>query len=116
MTFRAVKPIDGTPYGPEDLDPTLGKQYVFSVPKFTSPLTKVIKLKMVAYSGGSCFDEVTKDIVLLASPVVVFNSLNSVCLNNGSVQFSANETSGLMGSGIFKGNGISRSRFFQYPF
>ena len=105
--------IDGTPYGPEDLDPTLGKRYTFSVPKFTSPLTKVIKLKMVAYSGGSCFDEVTKDIVLLASPVVVFNSLNSVCLNNGSVQFSANETSGLMGSGIFKGNGISPSGLFN---
>lgn len=105
--------IDGTKYGEDDLDPIFDKEYSFDVPTFTTPLTKTIKIKMVAYSGASCFYEKEKEIVLLASPVVVFNSLNSVCLNSGGLQLVANETSGLMGSGIFKGNGVSQSGLFN---
>ncbi|RZL30138.1 MAG: gliding motility-associated C-terminal domain-containing protein, partial [Pedobacter sp.] len=105
--------LDGVQYGDDDLDPIFDKDYTFSVPKFTSPLTKTIKVKMVVYSGGSCFDEVEKDIILLASPTVNFNQLDSICLNAGTVQLIANETSGLLGSGVFTGKGVSISGLFN---
>lgn len=105
--------VDGIQYGEDDLEPVIGKSYIFSLPKFTTPLSKNVKIKLVAYSGGSCSNEVEKDIVLLASPMVVFNPLNSVCLNSENIQFTANETGGLMGLGIYTGNGISASGLFN---
>ncbi|TKC01358.1 PKD domain-containing protein [Pedobacter cryotolerans] len=105
--------LDGVKYGNDDLDPTFNKEYTFNIPQFTSPLTKVIKVKMVAYSGGTCENVMEKDIILLASPIVEFYSVNPLCENSGTIQFTAKETGGLQGAGVYTGKGISISGLFN---
>lgn len=97
----------------EDLDPLPNKIYDFNYAQFTSPLSKTLVIKMVVYSGGTCTDEITQQVVLLASPVVKFNQLTSICLNGGTVQFVGTETGGLQGTATYTGAGISSSGFFN---
>jgi gliding motility-associated-like protein len=104
--------IDGVKYG-EDLDPTVGEIYEFTQPQFTTPLTKTLNVKMIVYSGGTCSNEIAKPVTLFASPVVVFNALNPICLNGGVVQFVASETGGLVGSYLYTGAGVSATGLFN---
>ncbi|MEE1943862.1 PKD domain-containing protein [Pedobacter sp. KR3-3] len=97
--------IDGVKYS-EDENPSPGKQYDFSYPAFTAPLTKTIMLEMVAYSGGVCSNRASKPVVLLASPVVTFNTLAPLCFNTPVTQLEASEASGLSGTGVFSGDGV----------
>ncbi|WP_316767880.1 PKD domain-containing protein [Pedobacter frigiditerrae] len=105
--------IDGVKYGDDDLDPTVNKLYEFTYPQFTTPLTKTLDVKMVVYSGGTCSNEITHQVVLLASPVVIFDALEPVCLNGGVVQFTGSETGGLLGSYEYTGNGVSTTGLFN---
>lgn len=94
----------------EDENPSNGKIYNFTYPQFSSPATKSIVLKLIAYSGstsGSCSDFKEATITLNAAPVVQFNALNPICFNGGLVQFTATETGGLPGSGVYSGDGVS---------
>ncbi len=107
--------IDGVLYSFDEA-PVMGKVYSFDYQQFTSPATKTIKLKLVAFSGsvnGSCSNSVEKDVILKASPVVEFNPLTSICLNNGVVQFDAKELGGLQGTGTYTGTGVSASGLFS---
>lgn len=97
--------IDGVKYS-EDENPLPGKQYDFTYPAFTAPLTKTIMLEMVAYSGGVCSNNTSKPVVLLASPVVKFDALSPLCFNAPVTQLVASELAGLSGTGVFSGNGV----------
>ena len=106
--------INGVKYGDDDLDPTDGKLYEFTYPQFTTPLTQKLDVKMVVYSGGTCSNEIIKPVYLLASPVVQFDALEPVCLNGGTVQFTATEIGGLLGDGgIYTGNGVNTTGLFN---
>ncbi|RZJ20315.1 MAG: PKD domain-containing protein [Acinetobacter sp.] len=105
--------IDGVKYGDDDLDPTPNKLYDFSYPQFTSPASLQLKVKMVVYSGGTCSNEIIHNVDLLASPVAKFDALDAICLNGGTVQFTATETGGLLGTYEYTGAGVSPSGLFN---
>lgn len=95
-----------------DEDPFPGKEYSFTFP--TSSANKTFKVRMVAYSGGSCSDFVDQDIILLAAPSVSFNSIPDVCQEAAPFKISqANELSGQTGIATFSGPGLSSTGIFN---
>jgi gliding motility-associated-like protein len=97
-----------------DENPVPGKEYRFTYPVFSSPATKSIKVRMVAYSGGSCFDEEIRTITLLAAPTVSFSALPNVCQEIAPFRITqASEISGQAGNGAFSGPGISSTGIFN---
>jgi gliding motility-associated-like protein len=94
--------------------PTPGKLYNFDYPDFGVPATKTYTIRMLAYSGGVCVNAVQKTVTVLASPTVVFGPVPEICLEVPSVQLiQASETSGVPGTGVFSGNGVSTGGSFN---
>lgn len=104
--------LDGVKYS-EDNNPLPNLVYNFTYPQFSAPLSKNVLVKLVAYSAGVCTNETTQSLTVLASPVVKFNALTPVCLNNGTFQMQASETGGLAGVGLYSGPGVTSSGVFN---
>ncbi len=97
-----------------DENPLPGEEYRFSYPVFSSPGIKQIKVRMLAYSGGSCADEEIQTITLLAAPTVSFTALTNVCQEVAPFLITqANEISGQIGTGTFSGTGVSSTGIFN---
>jgi PKD repeat protein len=87
-----------------DENPLPGKEYRFPYPVFSSPGTKQIRVRMLAYSGGSCADEEIQTIILMAAPSVSFTALANVCQEVAPFRITqASELSGQTGIGTFSG-------------
>ena len=56
----------------DDELPTAGKIYSWKYPAFSSPATKQVSIRLLAYSGGVCVSETTKTLILHANPVADF--------------------------------------------
>lgn len=101
----AVKEVD-------DL-PVPGKIYSHLYPDFQNPLTKDFNIRYLAYSGGTCVNEMTRVVTVHAAPKVQFNTVSPVCLDAISYQLTeASETGGVPGTGVFTGPGVSSSGLF----
>ncbi|MES3019036.1 MAG: PKD domain-containing protein [Bacteroidota bacterium] len=97
-----------------DEDPLPGKEHRFQYPIFTSPGSKSITVRMLAYSGGTCADEEIQVITLLAAPKVSFTSLPNVCMEVPPYQFTqASEINGQNGAGRYYGKGVSLTGLFS---
>jgi gliding motility-associated-like protein len=97
-----------------DEDPLPGKQYRFQYPIFTSPATRSVTVRMLAFSGGTCADEEVQTLTLLAAPKVSFISLNNVCMEVSPYQITqAREANGQDGTGRYYGKGISITGLFN---
>jgi gliding motility-associated-like protein len=96
-----------------DDNPYPGKLYRHSYPQFSSPATRNYQVRMLAYSGGVCVDQKDVTITLLATPTLTFIAPDSVCLNNGPIQFAGQESSGIAGAGRYVGKGVSASGLFD---
>ena len=97
-----------------DEDPLPGKQYSFPYPIFTFPASRTVKVRMLAYSGGSCRDEEIQELTLLAAPKVNFASLANVCLEVPPYQFTqAIEANNQSGTGRYYGKGVSTTGLFS---
>ncbi|MCW3114888.1 MAG: hypothetical protein JWR18_3284 [Segetibacter sp.] len=95
-----------------DNAPNIGKIYNHSFP--TNETIKTYQVKMRAYSGISCFSEKVLAVTVNPSPKVVFSAVTPVCLNDGSVNVTqAKEISGISGTFVFSGNGISSNGNFN---
>ena len=80
---------------------------VLSYPKFGGMASRTFKIKLIAYSGESCFKEEIKTIEIKPTPMLLFGAIPDACLNQGILNISsARETSGLTGTGIYSGTGI----------
>lgn len=94
--------------------PLPNKSYKHIYPNFQSPVTKTIQVRMLAYSGITCVDEIIKTVTLNASPKVKFNTIPGICLDANSYQIKeALELSGLTGTFTYTGKGISASGLFD---
>ncbi|HXH98664.1 MAG TPA: PKD domain-containing protein [Sphingobacteriaceae bacterium] len=60
--------------------------YTHKYPTFTSPASKTYTVKMIAYTGGTCINEITKSITVFAVPAVDFD-LPATCLTDGIAIF-----------------------------
>ena len=95
-----------------DNNPSPGKLYNHQY--FPLPVSKSYMVKLTAYSGQTCLDAVTKTVVVNPSPVVKFSPVPDICFDAPSRQITqATEMTGLTGTGIFSGTGITVSGLFQ---
>jgi len=95
-----------------DEQPAVGKVYRKRYADFGSPATRSFRIRMVAYSGISCSDEVSQPIVLNASPQLGFDSLAPVCQEIPAFRLSvARDSAGLPGTGLYTGPGVSGGNF-----
>lgn len=87
----------------------IGKLYRHKYPAVNFPqASKNYTVRMVAYSGGRCPSiPLDTTITILATPILTFNPPDSVCLNNGPVQFNATESTGITGVAVYSGTGVS---------
>ncbi len=93
-----------------DAHPILNHSYTQAYPVFGTPATKNYRVLIKAYSGGSCEGQYYKDIVLKATPKVLFNAISSVCEEVPSITLNtASDVFGNNGIGIYSGAGISNS-------
>ena len=96
-----------------DDNPTTGKVYRFKYADFGSPVTKTYQIRYVSYSGINCVSQVTRNITILASPQIQFDAIGGVCEEVTPFQVTAaREISGLAGSGVFSGAGVTANGIF----
>ncbi|WP_316812393.1 PKD domain-containing protein [Pedobacter heparinus] len=100
----------------EKQHPVSNDTYALNYPAFTSPLTKTVQLKLIAYSGdvkGPCQNVSLQDIVMHAAPAVKFDALAPVCINAGKIQLLAEESGDVMGNGVFSGKAVTSVGLFD---
>jgi gliding motility-associated-like protein len=97
-----------------DEDPTQGKKYTRSFTEFHSPAAKNQTVQVVAYSGENCLSTTSQVLQLKATPEIEFSEVSAVCPNVPAFQLKqAKEVSGMAGTGIFSGKGVSSSGLFN---
>lgn len=97
-----------------DENPFPGKEYRIQYPVFSSPAKREFKVRMLAYSGGSCRDDELKVISVISAPKVVFNLLPDVCQEIPPFKITqAAEENLQAGTGLFYGKGVSPEGIFN---
>lgn len=95
-----------------DSFPSAGEKYTHQYETFGSPLSKLMLVRYVVYSGINCVNENTQAIYIKASPGVSFSSLNSICETVPPFALTqAAEINGLPGTGVYTGDGVSGGLF-----
>ncbi|MGI4751311.1 MAG: PKD domain-containing protein [Janthinobacterium lividum] len=79
---------------------------------FNTPLTKTYDVKMIIYSGATCFSSVDHTITINANPIVTLSAIGTICQESNPVQITQN-LNGFTGTGTFSGTGISSSGLFN---
>jgi len=102
---------------PEDfitiLNPT-SDDIKLTYPSFGGLADKKYTIRLVAYSGETCFKFKETEITLKPAPQLEFAELAAACQNDGSVVITqARETSGIVGTGVYSGEGIDEAGNFN---
>ncbi len=88
-------------------NPVAGQVYTHQYPVFGTPATKTFRIRYVAYSGINCINEMTRDVVVNASPIIQFDPMSAICQEVTPVQLTnARETAGFTGTSVYSGPGI----------
>jgi gliding motility-associated-like protein len=89
-----------------------GKTYSHTYPN--PPTSKTYTIRMVAYSGTTCSDEKTVSVIVNPSPKVTFGQIPAMCISDSAITITqAQETTGLAGTFVFTGNGVSPTGVFN---
>jgi gliding motility-associated-like protein len=72
----------------EDLNPAAGKIYTKQYPVFSTPVSRQITIKFVAYSGGICVNETSKVFTLYSNPIANFQATPANGCLGEPVQFT----------------------------
>lgn len=95
-----------------DTLPSAGRIYSHAYPSL--PEVKTYMVKKRVFSGINCFDERVIPVTVNASPKVSFSAVPGICLTNSSYKITqAAETTGVSGSFVFTGNGVSPEGIFS---
>jgi gliding motility-associated-like protein len=93
--------------------PAPNKQYSHLYPLFNTPASKTYRIRMRTFSGGTCVDDVIKDVVVYAKPNVIFDPIPNSC-SNASFQITQARVEGpIPGNGVFSGPGVTPTGFFD---
>ncbi|MGB4400381.1 MAG: PKD domain-containing protein [Daejeonella sp.] len=89
--------------------------YSHKYPTFTSPASITYQVKMLAYTGGTCVNIITKSVTVFAVPEVQFDVIADICSDSGPIQLTqAKEIHGILnGTGTYSGKGVSASGIFN---
>ncbi|HMP94504.1 MAG TPA: PKD domain-containing protein, partial [Phnomibacter sp.] len=97
-----------------DDDPDFDKKYAFRYNTFHAPEFRDVQVRMLAYSGGVCVNEVIKTIRLYAAPQVQFTTMPGICLDAPARQITqATDAANLPGSFVYSGTGVSTTGLFN---
>jgi gliding motility-associated-like protein len=97
-----------------DNSPVTDRIYAKSYPTFSSPATKQIQVRLRAFSGLVCVNEITKTIVLNAVPDAQLNTIPGICFDANPRQLTQGFDAGNSpGQGIYSGPGISPAGIFD---
>ena len=97
-----------------DNSPFAGKVYSHRYPVFQTPLTRTFAVRFRAYSGSTCLHDTIKNIVVNASPLTTFAAEAGICLSaTPRTLTGGSETSGMMGSFYYTGNGVTGTNLFN---
>lgn len=93
--------------------PTAGTTFTNTYPEFYMPATRTYTVRVVAYSGDNCLSTTSQTITMQATPQVVFDPVNGMCLDVVSYQvIQGRILNALPGNGVFSGPGINASGLF----
>lgn len=96
-----------------DNSPALNKVYKHLYPNFQTPLTRNFNIKVLAYSGTLCVNQIIRVATVNAAPKVQFNNMPDACLLAAPFQITqASEIGGVPGTGVFSGPGVSATGMF----
>lgn len=96
-----------------DNNPSAAKIYSHTFPALSTARTYNIKMR--AFSGIGCADEKVVPILVKPSPKVTFSALPAICSGDSAYTITqAKETTGLPGTFVFSGKGVSPEGQF-YP-
>jgi len=97
-----------------DETPFSGKSYYHVYPPPQMAEDSVFNIKVVAYSGISCKNEVTQTIKILRSPQIILDSIPAICNNDPQISIRPYASApGFTGNFSFGGNGVSENGFFN---
>jgi gliding motility-associated-like protein len=97
-----------------DETPVSGKSYNHIYPQAQMAADSVFNIKVIAYSGISCKNEMTQSIKILKSPQIVTDSIPAVCNNARQISIKPYASApGFTGNFSFEGNGVSENGFFD---
>lgn len=95
------------------LNPT-AEDIALTYPAFGGNAEKKVTIRLVAYSGEGCFKNKDTEISLKPTPQLTFSAVPEICQNDGSVLINqAHETSGILGKGMYTGEGIDEAGRFN---
>lgn len=98
----------------KDEDPLANKLYTFSQPSFGGNNDKIYSIRLSVYSGETCSNQITKQVIVKPSPQISFTALTPVCENDGKVKvIQAQETSLQNGLGVYSGKAIAADGTFD---
>lgn len=87
-------------------------QYAHFYGAFSSPPAKNHDVKMIVYSGATCFSSVDHIITINANPAVTLSAIGTICQEASPVQITENKN-GFTGTGAFSGTGVSAAGLFD---
>ncbi|PYF76576.1 gliding motility-associated-like protein [Pedobacter nutrimenti] len=83
-------------------------------PDFSGAVAKTYRIRLLAFSGETCYQEISKSISMNPSPELVFEDVPAVCENGGTVSITqASEKRGVQGTGKYSGTYISEDGVFD---
>lgn len=92
--------------------PAPGRVYTHRYPEFSSPATRVYRVRYQVFSGITCVETYEQDITLLASPVLSVAAVVPICSDAPAFQLSASTGNAMSGTGVFSGPGTSATGLF----
>lgn len=97
-----------------DVTPATGKTYTYHYPEFFTPASKLVTIRVIAYSGDNCQHTSSQTITLKARPQIDFTSIGSICGDVPPFQITqARVINGVTGNGVFSGTGVSATGLFN---
>lgn len=98
-----------------DPNPLTGKKYTNTYPEFGSPASRTYRIRYVAYSGTNCLSSFERDVVLLATPTLVFTPVAGICSDVPAFQITQAQLLNALpgGPAIFSGTGVSPTGLFN---
>jgi gliding motility-associated-like protein len=96
-----------------DEEPVKNRIYKNKYPAIANT-DKNYTLRYIVYSGITCMSEITKTVLVKASPVLKFDQPAAICENTDPIKIEGvTEITGIAGKGIFTGRGISSEGVFS---
>lgn len=93
--------------------PAPGAVFTHGYPSFVTPATRSFVIRVVAYSGDSCFAESQQTVVLKAIPDVQFAALTNVCADQPAFNFTQGVVTNLSGTGVYSGTATTAAGQFD---